>query len=103
MKEHVMKLSTSILLVMLCAVTSFSWADQLSANTEQQAQQIMMINVNSASVDELATLKGIGKVKALAIVQFRDAHGGFKSLEDLLQIPGIGEKVLQQNLARLSL
>ncbi len=53
-----------------------------------------LIDLNRASADELATLHGIGPVLAERIVAFRDQHGGFDSIEDLLDVPGIGEAKL---------
>lgn len=52
------------------------------------------IPVNTASVEELDTLPGIGPKTAQAIVEYRETHGKFNSAEDLLQVPGIGPKKL---------
>lgn len=48
------------------------------------------VNVNAASVDELAGVPGIGVQRAAAIVEYRDQNGPFRSVEDLLDVPGIG-------------
>ncbi|MCK6554734.1 helix-hairpin-helix domain-containing protein [Candidatus Binatia bacterium] len=53
-----------------------------------------LVDINSASVGQLAELKGIGPAKAEAIVAFRDKSGPFKSVDDLQQVSGIGEKLL---------
>jgi competence protein ComEA len=60
-------------------------------------QQYIAININTATVDELVELKGIGATKAQAIIDHRERHGQFKQMEDLLAVKGIGEKVLSQN------
>jgi competence protein ComEA len=52
------------------------------------------ISINSATVEELDTLPGIGPKMAQAIVEFRERYGKFYSPEDLLQVPGIGAKKL---------
>ena len=52
------------------------------------------IPVNTASVEELDTLPGIGPKTAQAIVEYRESYGKFNSAEDLLQVPGIGPKKL---------
>jgi len=52
------------------------------------------IDINSASVAELATLPGIGEAKAKAIVEYRAADP-FKTVEDLKKVKGIGEKTLE--------
>lgn len=56
------------------------------------------VNINTADAQTIASsLKGIGQAKAEAIISHREAHGPFKSLEDLLQVKGIGEKTLEAN------
>jgi competence protein ComEA len=56
------------------------------------------VNVNTADAGTLAReLDGIGPAKAQAIVDYRQKNGVFKTPEDLLKVPGIGERVLEQN------
>src|SRR4051794_16401134 len=50
------------------------------------------ISLSSASVAQLDTLDGIGPTLAQRIVQYRDSHGGFRSVDELKQVEGIGEK-----------
>jgi competence protein ComEA len=54
------------------------------------------IHVNTASAEELEKLNGIGKAKAEAIIRYREEHGKFHSLEDLKEVPGIGESTIDQ-------
>lgn len=54
------------------------------------------VNINSASVEELSSLKGIGQVKAEAIVKYREANGDFKSIDELTKVKGIGEKTVEK-------
>ncbi len=62
------------------------------------------ININKADADEIAqALKGIGKVKAEAIVEYREEYGDFASVEELLNVPGIGEKTLNDNREKITL
>ena len=54
------------------------------------------VNINTASVEELVELNGIGNSKAQAIVSYRDKNGPFQSVDDLRQVSGIGEKILER-------
>lgn len=61
------------------------------------------ININSADIQQLQTLKGIGPVKAKAIVEYRTQHGPFKNVDDLKNVPGIGDKTLDKLRPELSI
>lgn len=52
------------------------------------------ININTANDDELASLPGIGKVKAEAIIEHRQQYGNFETVQDLTKVKGIGNKTL---------
>ncbi len=54
------------------------------------------ININTATAEELDKLNGLGPSKANAIVEYRKEHGKFRTMEDLTQVPGIGEKTIEQ-------
>ena len=54
------------------------------------------VNVNTATVQELEALPGIGNAKAEAIVKHREANGKFKAIEDLTQVKGVGDKILEK-------
>ena len=51
------------------------------------------ININTAGVEELTTLKGVGESRANAIIAFREEHGAFENPEDIMQITGIKEGI----------
>jgi competence protein ComEA len=53
---------------------------------------LLALNLNTATVRELAGLPGIGPSLAKKIVEFREKKGGFKRIEELLAVPGISEK-----------
>jgi competence protein ComEA len=61
------------------------------------------ININTATVEELAQLKGVGEKTAEKIIQFREEHGLFKNVADLEQVKGIGPKILADNLDKLTI
>ncbi len=50
-----------------------------------------IVNLNTADAETLKTLSGIGDSKAQAILAYREEHGGFSSIEEIMQVPGIKE------------
>lgn len=61
------------------------------------------ININTADLSTLEReLSGIGAAKAKAIVDYREANGDFASVEELLEVKGIGESILERNRSKLS-
>lgn len=70
--------------------------NESSEVSESNKSGTLRININTATVDQLQSLKGIGPKTAARIIAHRKRVGGFKSLEDLLQIKGIGPKTLNK-------
>lgn len=73
-----------------------------AAKAEMVAQQ-GAININTADVAELTKLKGIGVKKAEAIIAWREANGEFESVDQLIEVKGIGESTLMQNRENISI
>jgi competence protein ComEA len=62
----------------------------------------MSVNINTADAQTLAVaLDGVGAARAKAIVEYREAHGPFRSVDELAQVKGIGERVVAANRTRL--
>jgi competence protein ComEA len=51
-----------------------------------------VVNLNTATVSQIATLPGIGEKAAQRIIEYREKNGGFKKIEELMNVKGIGEK-----------
>lgn len=62
-----------------------------------------LININTAKKEELMSLPGIGESKALAIIEYRNENGPFKELRDLMNVTGIGEKIYEQLLEKITI
>lgn len=55
-----------------------------------------LVNLNTATIEELKTLNGVGEKKAENILRYREEKGSFKSIEELKEVDGIGEKTFEQ-------
>lgn len=71
-------------------------SDRSNENTASHQSNTGRININTATLDQLETLKGIGPKTAARIIAQRKRVGYFRSLEDLMQIKGIGSKTLNK-------
>ena len=67
------------------------------------AEEVEKVNINKASVEELAQLQGIGLKYAEKIVQYREEHGPFVKAEDIMNVSGVGPKTFEENKDRITL
>lgn len=87
------------LLVPLCLVQPLFVTAVAAESTEQQAAAV---NLNTASAAEMANaLVGVGVKRAEAIIKLREQIGGFSAIEQLLEVKGIGPKLLEKNAGRM--
>jgi competence protein ComEA len=85
-----MTLQRSFFLSLLLAASAGAWCGP--------------VNINAADVPTLAReLKGIGNAKAQAIVDYRQKHGAFRTLDELAMVKGISQKLIERNRADLRL
>lgn len=68
---------------------------------EQEVDEL--ININIADISELKKITGIGDVKAQSIIDYREKNGGFKSIEEIKNVDGIGEKTFEKIKDEISL
>lgn len=70
--------------------------DQSDDNSDKETSNNTKININEADLEELKCLEGIGDTKGQAIIDYREKHGGFNRIEDILAVDGIGEKTYEK-------
>jgi competence protein ComEA len=81
--------------VLFVAAPGFAFGTPLTTVQSQEqaaAPAKPTVNLNTATVDQLTTLPGIGAKTAELIIEYRTKSGGFKKIEELMNIKGIGEK-----------
>lgn len=64
--------------------------------TDKQQEQDGRIDINTATLQQLQLLPGIGETLAQRVIDYREEHGRFQSVDDLMNVSGIGEKKLEQ-------
>lgn len=84
-----MKMRRHLAILLLSLLPLWAWAEAL--------------NINTATAEQFAaTMVGVGKAKAEAIVKDREAHGPFKSVDDLDRVKGIGKSTIDKNRDKLT-
>jgi|GEM_PF-5268857 len=66
------------------------------------AEEPGLVNINTASAEDLASLPGVGEVLAQRIIEYREKHGPFATIYDLTAVPGIGEGKLEAMKDRIT-
>lgn len=101
----------TVILFTFISVSSFAQTTQIKREAQEMLtdditktkNEVAMVYLNSASLAQLITLKGIGPQKAQAIMVYREELGVFKSVNQITDLKGIGERILNDNKSRLRL
>lgn len=84
----------------VCAALALGLASQAAIAaekaTEKGAPLVGVVNVNTATAEQLELLPGVGPSRASAIIAHRAKHGAFKKPEDLIEVSGIGERAFER-------
>ncbi len=93
----------AMMLAAMLAMSSLHGAIPALAD-DAPAATVGTVNINDADAETLAErLVGIGPARAEEIVRYREAYGPFHSVEDLLEVRGVGKSILNNNRERISL
>lgn len=76
--------------------------DGIMPSPENAVEKSVAVNINTASVHHLQRIPGIGETRARNIVGYREANGSFGSVDDLVNVSGIGEKTLDDIRDRIT-
>ena len=98
-----MSLTIMALLALLIVNPAFAEVEkEVATQSNETVASMQMININQADVKTLTILKGVGKDRAVKIVEYREKNGPFQKIEDLMKVKGIGKKIFEQNKDVLS-
>lgn len=83
-------------------VEEFSMVNYFANEIDEDPHNELKININVADVAELTLLPGIGEKKAQAIIDYREEYGSYQTIEDLMNVSGIGQKTFDKLSSMIS-
>ena len=96
-----MVLATAVILGALSTPASLA-QDKAKPAPKAAAASAAVVNLNSATQAQLETLPGVGAATAKRILEYRQKNGGFKKVEELMNVKGIGEKAFLKLKAQVT-
>jgi len=84
--------TTAMLALLVCLTAAVSAQTERPAPPKPASEMDSPLNLNTATQAQLESLPGIGTATALRILEYRQKNGGFKKVEDLMNVRGVGEK-----------
>ena len=106
LRRNLYGIGTVLLALMLVLIVNPAIAQDNkgeAAKTKETLASMQQVNINEADADTLATLKGIGKDRALKIIEYREQNGPFQKPEDIMKVKGIGQKIFEENKELITL
>jgi competence protein ComEA len=85
-----------LLLSGIFLTTSINLAIADPAKSNMSPQHMTQVDLNTATLAQLVSLPGVGKKKAAAIIEYRIKNGNFQSVNDLINVKGVGKKMLRK-------
>jgi len=102
-KLFTVTLTMMAILALLIVNPAFAKKDkEMAVESNVTVASMEKININQADAKTLATLKGIGKDRAVKIIEYREQNGPFQKVEDIMKVKGIGKKIFEQNKDELT-
>lgn len=77
-------------------IKDIDFKEEVEDEIKNEDVSLDLVNINTATISELDNLSGIGEAKAKAIVEYRNANGEFKSIEDIKNVSGISEALFEK-------
>ena len=97
-KFFTVSLTMMAILTLLIINPAFAAGEKaLIAKSSESVASMEKININQADAKTLTDLKGIGKDRAVKIIEYRETNGPFQKIEDIMKVKGIGKKIFEQN------
>ena len=87
-----MSRALTAMLIALCLWAAGATVSAQNGSAAKPAAPAAVVNLNTATAAQIATLPGVGEKAAARIIEYREKNGGFKKIEELMNVKGIGEK-----------